>query len=178
MVGRDAERDARVSDLALRPREPPLHRRRRNEERARDLLRAQTPQRAQGQRDLRLQRERRVAAGEDELQPLVGEGRFLHLVLCNLWNLEQAGFRGQRAVAADAVDRAVPGRRHEPGAGVGRTAFAGPALGSGREGLLGRLLGEVEIAEVADQGGDHAPPLVAKDLLDRRPSAPRPGEPQ
>ena len=55
VAGRDAERDARILDLPLRPREPPLHRLLGNEERARDLLGAQPAERAQGQRDLRLE---------------------------------------------------------------------------------------------------------------------------
>jgi len=33
---------------------------------------------------------------------------------------------------------------------------------------LGGFLGEVEIAEEADQGGEDAAPLVAKDLLEDR----------
>ena len=54
---------------------------------------------------------------------------------------------------------------HAPGL-RGRT-LARPALGGDREGLLSGLLGEVEVAEEADQGGDHAAPLVAEGLLDQ-----------
>jgi hypothetical protein len=43
-----------------------------------------------------------------------------------------------------------------------------PALGGQREGLLSGFLGEVEIAEEADQAGEDAAPLVAKDLLEQR----------
>ena len=43
-----------------------------------------------------------------------------------------------------------------------------PALGGQREGLLSGFLGEVEIAEEADQVGEDAAPLVAKDLLEQR----------
>ena len=52
----------------------------------------------------------------------------------------------------------------QPGAGVVGRAFARPALGGDRERLLGGLLGEVEVAEEADQGREDAPPLVAEDL--------------
>jgi hypothetical protein len=44
--------------------------------------------------------------------------------------------------------------------------MAGPALGGDRERLLDGLLGEVEVAEEADQAGEDTAPLVAEDLLD------------
>jgi hypothetical protein len=43
-----------------------------------------------------------------------------------------------------------------------------PALGGDRERILGSLLGELEVAEEADQVGDNAAPLVAKDLVEDR----------
>jgi hypothetical protein len=57
VLGRDAEGDARISDLAFRPRKPPFHRFLGNQEGARDLLRAQTAERAQRQGDLGLEPE-------------------------------------------------------------------------------------------------------------------------
>ena len=44
---------------------------------------------------------------------------------------------------------------------------ARPALGRDRERLLRGFLGEFEVAEEADQGGEDASPLVAEDLLER-----------
>ena len=41
-----------------------------------------------------------------------------------------------------------------------------PALGRDRERLLGGFLGEVEVAEEADQACEDAAPLVAEDLLE------------
>jgi hypothetical protein len=55
--GRDTERDARIPDLSLRPRESPLHGLFGNQKGAGDLLRAQPAERAQGQGDLGLERE-------------------------------------------------------------------------------------------------------------------------
>ena len=52
--------------------------------------------------------------------------------------------------------------------GLARRAVAGPALGRDRERLLGGFLGEIEVAEEADQAGEDAAPLVAKDLLEQR----------
>jgi hypothetical protein len=109
-----------------------------------------------------------VAAREDELEPLVRDRRFLHVVLNRLGHIEQAGLFRERAVAADAVDGAVARGGHEPGARVGGRPVEGPALGRDRERFLGGFLGEVEVAEEADQAGEDAAPLVAEDLLEDR----------
>ena len=47
-------------------------------------------------------------------------------------------------------------------------AVAGPALGGDGERLLSGLLGEVEVAEEADQRREDPAPRVAEDLVDRR----------
>ena len=52
--------------------------------------------------------------------------------------------------------------------GLSGVPVARPALGGDRERLLGGLLGELEVAEEADQGGEDATPLVAEDLLEGR----------
>ena len=84
----------------------------------------------------------------------------VHLVLHGLGHLEQPRLLRQRPVAADAVDRAVARRSSiEPRARVVRHAVARPALRRDRERLLRGLLGEVEVAEEADQRGEDAPPL-------------------
>ena len=41
------------------------------------------------------------------------------------------------------------------------------AASADRERLLGRLLSKIEIADVADHAGQHAPPRLAKDTLDQ-----------
>jgi hypothetical protein len=45
--------------------------------------------------------------------------------------------------------------------------LAGPALGRDRKGLLGGLLGEVDVAEEADQGREDPPPFALEDPLDQ-----------
>ena len=55
---------------------------------------------------------------------------------------------------------------HAPGF-VGR-AVARPALGGDRERLLRGFLGEVEVAEEADQRSEDAAPLLAEDLVEDR----------
>jgi hypothetical protein len=107
-----------------------------------------------------------MAAGEDELEPLVGKRRLVHVVLPGLWDVEQADLGGQRAIAADAVDRPVARRDQQPGPGLGGRSVARPALGGDRERLLSGLLGEVEVAEEADQPGQDTPPVVAEGLLE------------
>jgi hypothetical protein len=57
-------------------------------------------------------------------------------------------------------------RRHEPAARARRDAVARPALRRDRERLLGGLLGEIEVAEEADQGSEDAAPLIAEDLVE------------
>ena len=112
--------------------------------------------------------ERRVAAREDQLQPLVLEGRLVHRVLRCLRHLEQPRLGRQRPVAPDAVDGPVARRGHEPHRRVVGDAVARPALRRDGERLLGGLLGEVEVAEEADQGSEDASPLVAEGLLEDR----------
>jgi hypothetical protein len=45
--------------------------------------------------------------------------------------------------------------------------ITGPPLGRDHKRLLGGLLGEVDVAEEADQGREDAAPLALKDLLDQ-----------
>jgi hypothetical protein len=45
---------------------------------------------------------------------------------------------------------------------------ARPARGRQRERLLRGFLGEVEVAEEADQAGEDAPPFLPEDLLEDR----------
>ena len=153
--------------MRLRAHQALRHRRLRHEECAGDLVRRKAAEGPQRERDLGVERQRGVTAGEDELQSLVGDLRLVQLILLGLRHLEQAGLRRQRSIAPDAVDRPVAGRGQQPGARVVRRPVAGPALGGDRERLLGGLLGELEVAEEADQVGEDAAPLVAEDLLER-----------
>jgi hypothetical protein len=49
-----------------------------------------------------------------------------------------------------------------------RCAIARPALGGDRERVLSGLLGEVEVAEEADQAGEDTAPLFAEDPVEDR----------
>jgi hypothetical protein len=108
----------------------------------------------------------RVTAHEDEPEPVVRDGRRIHLDLRHLLHLKQASLHGQRLVAPDAVDGSVARGRHQPDARVGGGPVPFPALRGDRERLLIGFLGEIEVAEEADQGGEDASPLLAEDLAE------------
>jgi hypothetical protein len=107
-----------------------------------------------------------MAAGKDQLESLVGKGCLLHCVLCCLGHVDQAGLCGECPVAADPIDGSAAGRRYEPDAGVGGHAVLRPALRGDREGLLRGFLGEVKVAEEADQSSEDISPLLAEALLE------------
>ena len=109
-----------------------------------------------------------MAAGEDQLEPLVLDHRVVKFVHRRFWHVQLPGLFGERPVAADPVDRAVARGDRQPSAGICGNPVAGPPLCGDRERLLGGLLGEVEIAEEADQGGKYAAPLVAEDVVQQR----------
>jgi hypothetical protein len=109
-----------------------------------------------------------VAAREEQLEPLVWNRLIVHGVLHGLPDLQQPGLLRERAVTTDAVDRPVARRRDEPGAWIVRRPVPRPALGCGGERVLRRFLGELEVAEEADQSREDTPPLVAKDLVEDR----------
>ena len=103
---------------------------------------------------------------EDELQSLVGKRRGVHRHLPTVGGGEQTDLGVEDPVTADAVDGAVARRAHQPGTRVGRHAVARPVIGRDGERLLRGVLGEVEIAEDADQDGQDASPLLAEDLVE------------
>jgi hypothetical protein len=97
-----------------------------------------------------------VAAGEDQPEAVVGD----HVLLLGLVVIG----RGRRlqgpqllqllvatALAPEPVDRLVAGGGGDPGPRVLRNATLRPDLHGDQEGLLNRVLGEVEVAEYADQ---------------------------
>ena len=71
---RHAIRDAGVADLALGPDEPLGERRLGDEEGSRDLRCRQAAERPERQGDPTVHRQRRMAAGEDQAQSVVGDG--------------------------------------------------------------------------------------------------------
>ena len=167
LARRHAIGDRRVFDLALRAGEPLPERRLGHEERPRDLAGRETGDRPQGERHLGLEGERRVAAGEQEPQPIVRD--LMHVVShrLQLGDLRRSrGLLAPHLLPAQPVDRTVPRRREEPGGRVVGHA----ALRPGPKRLLARLvpglLGQVEVVRHADQGRDGASRVVAVGPLD------------
>jgi hypothetical protein len=77
--GRHPEGDARVRDLLLGAEDALAHGAFRHQERPRDLDGAHAGQAPQGQRHLGIEIQRRMAAGEHELQALVGDLAVAHV---------------------------------------------------------------------------------------------------
>jgi len=72
------------------------------------------------------------------------------------------------SLAAETVDRSIAGGGRDPAARVGRQAVACPCAQCDGERLLDCVLGEVDVGEGADQGGDRSAGLLAEDPADRR----------
>ena len=165
-------RDAGRGDLLLRPGDPGGHRRLADQEGARDLGRGQPAQQPQGQRDLRLDGERRVAAGEDQPQPVVGDtssarprptaGSASSVDAAAAALACSVASRRSRSSARCRADGGQPGRR--AGAGCRRSPPRGQRLGVG---VLDALLGEVEVAGDAHRRGEHEGPLATVRVGDR-----------
>ena len=165
--------DAGVADLPLGPHDPLGERGLRDEERPGDLWRREAAEGAQRQRHPRVERERRVAAGEDEPQAIVGEAALASQAHGRLRSRgHEAAFDldellGVPAGPAQPVERPVAGRRRDPRPRVGGDPVAGPRL-QGRDERVGHgLLGGIEVAaEEADERRQGAAGLVAEGPLD------------
>src|SRR5271165_7464856 len=72
MVRRHLVGNSRILNLALGPHQPLRQGCLRDEKSARDFAGRESAKRPQGQRNLRLAIERRVTAGENETQPVIG----------------------------------------------------------------------------------------------------------
>ncbi len=158
--------DARVADLRLRPDDPLRHRRLGDEEGACDLGRRQPAEQAQGERHLGGPSERRMAAGEHEPQPVVGHGAFLDGLGRDVHDRGLGVLVRAGRLAAQLVDGPVAGGGDDPAGRAGRRAFARPALQGGRERVGDRILGQVDVAQHADEDRDGPAVLGAEDRRD------------
>ena len=168
-------RDARVADLSFGAHEPLGERGLRNQECASDLRRGQAAQGPQRQADPGVERQRRVAAREDQSESVVRDRhRFLRVTRFDRGQLrldhrlpsQPLRLLPEAPTAAEPIDRAIARRRRDPGGRVVRDAPFRPALERGDERLLDDLLGEVEVAEDADERRDRPPLLFAEQAVD------------
>jgi len=105
-----------------------------------------------------------VTAREDQAQAVIHDVVVLYLGSLLRYVVLTGDFA---ATFAQPVDRTEPSRRNQPGPRARRHAFSRPALDRRRERILKRFLGEIEVAEEADQGGENAAGFRAVDRLDR-----------
>jgi hypothetical protein len=131
-----------------------------HEERAGDLAGGQAAHDPQGERDLGCPGQRRVAAGEDQPQPLIFGGLD--------WPL-QLGQLGSVVVRApEPVQGPAPGHGEQPCIGPVRDPFGGPVLQRGEHRVLDQVFRGREVAGDPHQRGgqlarvlpDHAGQLV------------------
>ena len=112
-----------------------------------------------------------MAAGEDQPQPVVLDAVLVRLERVARVSIELLRDLRERRIesgtAAQGVDRLEPTGRNQPGAGIRGHAIPGPALDRGGERVVQSLLGEVEIAEQADQRGQDAARVGAVDGVHR-----------
>ena len=170
VIVRHAVRDPGRLDLALGPHEPLGHRRLGHQERSRDLLGREPAEQPQRERHLGFRSERRVAAREDETQPVVLHGSSLLRRARVVVVREQRHVREQLAaarLAAQAIDGEIARGRRDPATRVGRQPVARPAAQGDRVRILHGVLGDVDVAEDADQRGDRATGRLAEDPADR-----------
>jgi len=111
-----------------------------------------------------------MTAREDQPQPVV-----FHTIIVQVGGGRHAvaqalGDGHERSIEPGAppqlVDRLEAARRDQPRARIAGHALGRPALHRRREGFLQRLLGEIEIAEQADQRREDPARLGAVDRLD------------
>ena len=131
-----------------------------HEERPRDLRCREADDGAEGEREPCVRRERRVAAGEEQRQPVVGlpTGRLR-------WAIGYVDPRGERSLPVPQphpVHRVAVGGHLEPRARTLRRPVTPPCRQRLDHRALHGLLGEVEVAEPSRQPGHQRPGLLAQ----------------
>ena len=146
---RHAVGDARARDLALGTHDALCHRVLGGDEGPGDLGGRESEHSTQRERHLPLAAQRRMAAGEDQLQAVVGLGSRIGSRLAH-----QFGKLGSVAgVAAQPVQRPAPGHGQQPGGRPAGDPLPGPVLEGLDDRLLETLLRQVEVAQAAHQRG-------------------------
>ena len=154
---RRLEGQAGIADARLGAGDALLHRRLADQEGARDLLDREAADDAQRQRDLLRRRQLGMAAHEQQPQDVVAVLLAVEPVGELAFGVAQVGDRrlvGQRhllGAPAHVVHRRVAADEDQPRRGIARRAVLRPGLQRTQAGLLERLLGRIEIAEVAQQ---------------------------
>ena len=167
--GRNTIRDGRVSDLVFGPNQPLGHCLFRDKECPSDLDRRQSEKCAQGQRNLRLGWQRRMAAGKEQPQAIVGDPTVAGVISFSgvhvpgdLFDLGLA-----HTFATEPVIGSVSSRRLQPSRRIGRDTFSSPVLKGLGERVLRTFLGQVPVASYSNDMSDDPAPLAAECFGDR-----------
>ena len=111
-----------------------------------------------------------MTAREDQSETVVGDPAHVAFISFERLELgeprERVGPLGERALASEAVDRAVASRRRDPRAGVPRHTATRPGAERLGERLLDGVLRQVEVAEDPDQGRDRSTLLLPEQAVD------------
>lgn len=149
----------------------------RHQELARDLLGLEPAEQPQRERDLGVRRQRRMAAEEHQSQLVVGDDVDEGVEPVELGSvirfhvIEMKMVSGSMAVlacrfASQAVDGPVVGRRNDPAARVRGNALAPPLISGDGERFRDRILGQIDVAEDADQRGRAATGFPPEDRFE------------
>ena len=156
---------ARHGDLAFGPNKPLLQGPLGNQKGPGDLSRGQPGNRPQGQGDLGIDPQRRMAAHQDQRQlVVVAAARWptvvqAGLAVDRLQPGQQLGPLGPAPVAAQPVDRLAPRGGDQPGVRVVGDPVARPGSKGLLGGVLDGVLGQVDLAGPAAQDRHRACPV-------------------
>src|SRR3989441_605496 len=154
-----------IADRPLGTHEPLGDRGLGHEKGSRDLRRREASYQPERERDAAVGWQTRMTAGKDQPESVVRDLRGIgHLEA--LVHRAERGLVGERISArprtagvTEAIQRASPCRREEPGAWALRRAVRGPAIERLRERLLDDLLRGVDVAHDPEHGRDDAPDI-------------------
>ena len=161
---RGLDPDSGPADLAAGPGEAAGHRPLGDHEGLGDLGHGETADELQRQSHAGVGSEGRMAARDQQRQAVVHQRCGRGGPLPGPGQGREAGL--EAAITTQHVDGPTPGDGDQPTARRGRNALGRPAAGGGLEGLLGAVLGQLQVTEVAGHGGDDPGPLGGEHLGD------------
>jgi len=165
------ERNSRIADLSFRAYEALRHRGSGNEKRPRDFIGLQSTERAQRQRHLRFQGERRMTTSKDQTQAVVRNFTVVEIGFIDDLTRKKLRMRFefflQAGLSPQTIDGLVFSRLNDPGAGRLRHAFSAPLVHGRRERFLSSIFSQFEVAELTYEGRDNAAPVRPVDRIDR-----------
>lgn len=165
---RNPVRNASGSDLRLGARDALPHRRVLDEERVSDFCHCESADDAKCQRHACVERKGRVAAGEQQPQPIVFNDTRGSMRFRNVQHERLPMFLVTPCFTSQPIDRfPVCGRGH-PSRRVRWNAMNWPMFDGGRERVGGHLFSQIEVAVSTSESRDDPRPLFPMDARDHR----------